>query len=247
MAVAGGALFTIVVTCALGAPSRAPAANDALDLELVLAVDASGSVNDDEFRLQMSGIATAFRDPAVLAAIREGPAGRIAVTVALWSESNLPKAALAWHVVGDAASAERFARQVEGFPRRVAAGGTGIGKGVMYALDLLRNNGLGADRQVIDVSGDGVETGFRDYTVPISQARQAADILGVTINGLAILTDDPDLESYYRAQVITGPGAFALSVDRYEDFAAAMRIKLVREIENRPIVSQRPPRPPDPG
>jgi len=249
-----GAAGALLLLGLLLLPS-APRAEAAVDLALVLAVDASGSVDQGEFALQMSGIAAAFRDPEVVAAVRSGPRGRIAVTLALWSEPNLPKDSLSWHLVDGAESAERFARAVERQPRSVRAGGTGIGKGVMYALGLLRFSGLDAARRVVDLSGDGRETAPRDYTVPVAQARHAAQRLGITVNALAILSDEPDLEAYYRREVIAGPGAFVVRAGGFDDFARAMRAKLVREIDHRPQLSawpeawpRRPERPrPGPG
>ena len=212
-----------------------------VDLELVLAVDTSGSVDEDEYALQISGIAEAFRDPEVLGAIAAGPLGRIAVTVAFWAESQLPKQSLAWQVIADSADAEGFAKHLESLPRAAPAGGTGIGRGVIYAVRIMQDNGFKGARQVIDVSGDGRETPFRYFSVPPQQARAYAAAHGVTVNGLAILADDPDLERYYRDAVIVGPGAFTLAAESFEAFARAMRRKLVREITYRPSVSRLAP------
>ncbi len=209
-----------------------------VDLELVLAVDASGSVDETEFRLQLSGIAAAFRDPAVLAAIEKGFHGRIAVALQIWAESAHPKDASPWRIVADGPSAARFADLVETYPRRVA-GGTGIGAAILHGVKMIERNGIEATRRVMDISGDGEETTFREFNVAPWQARHRAVSRGVTINGLAILSDDPNLESYYRREIISGPGAFTLAVQSYADFASAMRQKLIREIEARPQVSRR--------
>ncbi len=222
-------------------PVSLGAAQTNVDLELVLAVDASGSVDDDEYTLQISGIANAFRDLEVLDAIAAGPLGRIAVTVSFWAESQLPKQSLTWLVIADAADAEFFAEQLESMPRAVPVGGTGIGRGVIYSVRIMQDNGMNGTRRVIDVSGDGRETPFRYFSVPPQQARAYAAAHGVTVNGLAILADDPDLERYYREAVIVGPGAFALAADDFEAFAEAMRRKLIREITYRPSVSRLPP------
>jgi len=211
-----------------------------VDLELVLAVDTSGSVDDREYALQISGIANAFRDPEVLDAIAAGPLGRIAVTVSFWAESELPKQSLAWQVIADPAGAAAFAEQLEAMPRAAPIGGTGIGKGVIYSVQIMQDNGLNGTRRVVDVSGDGRETPFRYFSVPPEQARAYAAARGVTVNGLAILAEQPDLERYYRESVIVGPGAFALAADDFEAFAEAMRRKLIREITYRPSVSRLP-------
>jgi hypothetical protein len=94
---------------------------------------------------------------------------------------------------------------------------------------------------VIDLSGDGSETTPRDFVVTPKLARVFALNRGITINALAILTDEPDLEAYYRAQIVGGPGAFTLAVASYEDFAKAIRAKLIREIEYRPEMSETGP------
>ena len=222
----------LLMTLAL---SPAAAATE-VDMELILAVDASGSVDAREYALQLSGIAAAFRDPEVLTVLRQGYHGRIGVALVTWAETGHPKDASSWHVVGDRPSAGRLASLVEGFPRRVA-GGTGIGRAVIYCVGLFDGNGLTSRRRVIDLSGDGRETTFRDYGVGPDQARAHARAHDVAVNGLAILNEDPKLEAYYRSQVIVGNGAFTLAVSGYEDFAAAMRLKLLREIAYRPDVS----------
>src|SRR4051794_27061147 len=109
------------------------AAEDVVDLELALAVDASGSVDDGEFALQLEGIAAGFRDPDVRKAIRSGPSGRIAVNLVVWAEPQVPKDMSGWEIIASDADAERFARLVENFPRRVT-GATGIGEGIASAL-----------------------------------------------------------------------------------------------------------------
>lgn len=227
--VAGLALFLLTAS-----PAKAEIE---VDLELLFAVDASGSVDDSEYRLQLAGIAAAFRDPAVLAAIARGPYGRIAVALQIWAESSYPKDPSPWQVVEDSAGAERFAALVEDYPRRIS-GGTGIGAAILYGVKMIEGNGITAIRRVIDISGDGRETTFRDFAVPPWQARHRAVSSAVTINGLAILSDDPNLENYYRSEVISGPDAFTLAVSGYDDFALAMREKLIREIEARPQTSR---------
>ncbi len=239
----GTRLFTIIglaLTICLAGVAAARAETE-VDLELVLAVDGSGSVDGREFALQMAGIAAAFRDPEVVAAIASGPRGRIAVTLAVWAEANRPKDSLPWEVIADAASAARFADLVETHPRRIPAGGTGIGKAIWYSIGLIERNGIEAPRRVIDLSGDGRETAFREWSVPVRQARNIASARAVTINGLPILNEEPELEDYYRKNVITGAGAFTEVAQSYEDFAQAMRRKLIREIEYRPEVSRLAP------
>lgn len=206
------------------------------DLELVLAVDASGSVDEGEYRLQLQGIAAGFRDSAVREAIRSGPLARIAVSLVVWAEHQVPKDSSGWFLLETDADAENFARTVESFPRG-QSGATGIGEGVAAALREIEANGIKAMRQVVDVSGDGRETPARDYVVLMPQARSMAISRGVTINGLAILNEDPGLGLWYRQFVMTGPDSFVMAAARYEDFARAMRRKLLREIDWRPKLS----------
>ena len=232
-----------LVICAFLADGSVVRAETPVDLQLVVAVDASGSVDDREYALQLGGIAAAFRDARVLRAIAEGPTGRIGVALVGWAESNRPKAASRWHIVDDAASAEIFARTVETFGRPVG-GGTGIGRAMTFSVTLLERSGLAGTRRVIDISGDGRETTFREWSVPPEQARHAAIDRGITINGLAILSEDPDLEAYYARSVIAGPGAFVMTVATIEDFSIAMRTKLIREITGALVIgSAGPPRP----
>lgn len=229
------------VLLAIGALNAAPCASQEqpVDLELVLAVDASGSVNEAEFQLQIQGIAEAFRDPAILQTIQRQPLKQIAVSLAIWSESNRPKDLSPWVLVSDAASAEAFAQMVESFPRRIANGGTGIGKAIQFATQAILSNDFAGARRVVDISGDGKETAPQDWTLSPADARLFADAYDVTVNGLAILSDDPELADYYRQEIIVGAGAFVIEASGYESFAAAIRAKLLREIDQHPQLSAR--------
>lgn len=232
-----GALLSIFFLMVV---SGSPAAQlREVDLELVLAVDASGSVDDQEFALQMGGIAAAFRHADVHAAIAEGAHRTIAVTIEVWAEASLPKDVSDWHLIDSPESARAFAALAESFPRR-AFGGTGIGRAVVIAVDLITRNRYDAVRRVIDISGDGRETTSRDWSITPELARFKADRFGVTINGLAILSDDPELADYYRRNVVSGSEAFVMSVANFNDFAEAMRMKLIREIRYRPKLSGTP-------
>lgn len=213
-----------------------PAADTLVDFKLVLAVDASASVDDDEFRLQLRGIAQAFRDPAVVKAISSGPTRRIAVSLLVWAEATYPKDFSGWSVLSSETDAARFADMVARFPRRVT-GGTGLGDGIAHALRAMDGSGIVAPRAVVDVSGDGIETAPRDFSVMLPAARAMAIARGVTLNGLAILNETPDLDHYYRENLQVGPGSFVMSAASYEDFSEAMRRKLLREIDVQPSLS----------
>ena len=229
-------LILCICLSALCLDAQSTHAQELVDLELVLAVDASGSVDAQEYRLQMQGISAAFRDPEVLAAIQSGPNRRIAVSLFLWAEHNLPKQPMDWFSISTAKEAETFADAVERLPRSIAAGATGIGKAIQFGVWQLERNGYQALRQVIDISGDGEETPPQEYTVLLNQGRIFALNRGIVINGLPIQTADNDLDKYYASRVIGGPGAFAEPAYGFEDFARAIRLKLIREIEYRPAI-----------
>lgn len=219
-----------------GASAIARSEDTSADLELSLAVDASGSVDEREFDLQLRGIAQAFRDARVIEAIASGPAKRIAVNLVVWAEHQVPKDISPWQIIGSQVEAEAFARLIETWPRRVN-GATGMGEGLAAALHSIDSNGISAPREVVDISGDGSETPAREFVVLLPQARGMAALRGVTVNGLAILGSEDGLENWYRAQVLTGPDSFLEIAGSYEDFAAAMTRKLIREVEHRPKLS----------
>ncbi len=220
------------------AATHSAAASDEVDLELVLAVDASGSVDNQEYRLQLSGIAGALRDPAVLRAIKAGPRKRVAVNVLIWAEARRPKDETGWHILSSANEVDRMAGIIATMPRN-QVGGTGIGDGVAHAIRSIDENAIRSDRRIVDVSGDGRETPPRQYSTILSEARSMAIARNVTLNGLAILNEDKQLDSYYRAQLAIGEGSFVEVAQDYNDFARAMRRKLLREIDPDPIVGLR--------
>ena len=208
-----------------------------VDLQLILAIDSSASIDAQEFDLQMAGIAAAFRDDEVVEAIQSGPLGRIAVAAIFWAEASYPIDATPWYDVDDVASSAAFARAIERWPRRVE-GGTGIGSAIFTGVKMLEESRYISPRQVIDISGDGRETTMREFRITPNLARNMAAGRGITVNGLAIINDEPDLEAYYRHEVIGGPGAFVEVAHSIADFARAMRVKLLREIEHRPMIGQ---------
>lgn len=216
------------------APATAQTAD--VDLEIVLAVDASGSVDGEEFKLQLGGIAVALRDPAIQAAIISGPFGQVAVSLLVWSDSAYPKFATEWVLLNSPETAMGFAAVVESFYSKVGrskgigGGGTAIGDAVAHALKMLDGNGITALRQVIDVSGDGVETPpWFGTAVLLPEAKRLAAERGVMVNGLAIVTDFRNLAEYYRDEVIVGPGSFVIEARGFADFKRAIREKLKRE------------------
>ena len=209
-----------------------------IDLELVLAIDASGSVSASEWGLQTGGYADAFRDPRVQAAVTSGPRKRIGVAVIIWADATVPHWESPWFVLASPADSERFATYLETMGRGVF-GGTGIGAGIAAAIRKLERNGLTAPRQVVDVSGDGRETPPRENVVLIAMANAMARSRGVTVNGLAILNEDPELERWYRNNVIAGRESFVMTALDFRDFREAIVRKLIREIEHQERLSLR--------
>ena len=199
------------------------------DLALVLAIDASGSINADEFALQKQGYVHAFRSPRVQSAL--AAAGKVDVGIILWGDSEMALQVLPLARLQSAGDAEALSRRIEALPRRVF-GNTGIGRAVSKAIDLLDAPDECASRRIINLSGDGLETIAprpRQH-VPLALARNRAEASGITINALAIETDVPDLGNWFRDRLITGPGAFVLAVDSFETFGLAIEKKLAREI-----------------
>lgn len=197
---------------------------EAVDLALVLAVDASASVDFAEFGLMIGGLAAAFRTMEVQAALTAGPRGAVAVAMLFWSEGQ--EVALDWARLDTPVAATGFADVLEGSPRLVPARATALGEGLVAALALLARCPAPATRGVVDISGDGASNRGR-APGPVRDLGVAA---GVTLNGLAVLNEEPDLLAHYEAEVIGGPGSFAMVCADYADFAEAMRRKLLREL-----------------
>ena len=216
----------------LAAFGRDALADDTVDVKLVLAIDTSGSVDGPEFALEMNGIAAAFRSPDVIAAATNGPHRRIAVDLMTWGDPDEQKYDTGFHIIASMADGEIIAKLAEaGLPRQ--GGGTGIGTAVAYGLALLRNSTIHAVRQVIDVSGDGRESWeLREPHFKIADAQMLRAAMGVTINGLAILHFEPDLEAYYRAEVAGGPENFVITVANYQDYAEGIHRKLLMELQS---------------
>ena len=201
-------------------------------LKLVFAVDASDSIEDWEWRLELSGIAAALRSRSVADAISALPGGRLGLAMLVWADATQKHDTTGWRLIDGVAAARAFAAEIETWPRRVG-GGTAMGEGVAAALTLLRVAPWTARRQIIDVSGDGVEPLpiLTSKVVLMHDARAMAEAAGVTINGLAILKDAPGLYQWYVDAVMTGEGAFVLQVKTMRDFARAFEEKLLRELQ----------------
>ncbi len=204
---------------------------DSVDLALVLALDGSASVTFDEFNLIAGGIGAAFRDGAIIAGLIGGPARASLACLLLWSGAGAQDVMIDWTRIASPSDAEAFASAVENVPRTIAPGATAIGEALLAAAALLEAVPASAARRVVNVIGDG-RSNEGISPAPVRDRLAAA---GITINGLCILHEEPDLLESYTAEVIGGPGAFAIICSDYPAFAAAMREKLGREIGNTPI------------
>jgi hypothetical protein len=212
-------------------------AAESVDLMLVLVTDVSRSIDDAEFKLEKEGYAEAFTSRQVLEAIQGGTVGAIAVAYVEFASSFEVRTVLDWGVIRDQESARAFADKMLAAPRSFW-GRTAISAGVDRAVQLLAESGFDAQRRVIDVCGDGTNNAGRDVT----EARDDALKAGITINGLAIINDNPvswtyahvqppgGLPNYYRENVTGGPSSFVLEVRDFHAFGEAMTRKLVTEI-----------------
>ena len=223
-----------------GAQAKTPVA-----IELVIAVDTSMSIDGFEFGLLMKGIASAFRAPEVVTLI--GQHDGVAVALFQWSSEIDERYTIPWHLLKEPASISAFAAKVEQAERNPNRVFTGIGTAIDYGIRSIAENTFEGHLLRIDVSGDGPN----NIGVLPSLSRQRARAKGIVINGLPILThvvgysngeptsfeeDFYDLETYYREEVISGPGAFVEIANDYDDFARAFLRKLLREIT--PLISQ---------
>lgn len=212
-------------------------AEDQVDLQLVLAADISRSLDAAKFKLQREGYAAALTNPKVIAAIGSVPTGRIAICFVEWSGANAQAVVVDWTSVGNAAEADVLAQRILAAPRLFMER-TAIGSAIEYSMTQFDRSPFQATRRVIDVSGDGTSNAGVEVTV----ARDRAVSEGVTINGLAILSEVPlasnpththppgGLLKYYEDNVIGGPGAFALAAENFEAFGRSILNKLIKEI-----------------
>jgi hypothetical protein len=190
---------------------------------MVLAVDGSASVTYEEFGLIAGGMAAALRDPAVAEALT----GTSILALLLWSGAGQQDVITPWTRIATAADLEAFADGVDNMPRTVRAGATAIGEALLASLTLLAAVPAAPKRSIVNVIGDGRSN---DGIAP-GPIRDRMAAGGITINGLCILHEEPDLLASYTDEVIGGPGAFAVTCRAYEDFAEAMRQKLTREVK----------------
>jgi hypothetical protein len=219
--------LALMVLAAVLLGGQAPArAQTEVDLKLALMVDASGSVDRYRFELQKRGYIAALRNPRVLAAVVGGRTQSIAISMVQWTGPFLQVVVLPWTVIKDEASISAAASVIEQTPRQLFGGGTSISGAIDYAMAMFPQAPFKAERQVIDISGDGSNNGGRS----VIRARDEAAAKDVTINGLPILAVEPYLDQYYRDYVIGGPGAFMIVAKDFESFGDAILKKMIVEI-----------------
>ena len=226
MATIGPLLYGVASLLFAASFSTPVAAQTEADLQLVLAVDASGSVSHQRFELQKQGYAAAFRHPRVLQAILSGLNQSIAVVMFQWTGPALQVMTTKWTLINDVGSVRAFADAIDQAPRQLFGGGTSISGAIDTGVALLNDSPYKASRRIIDVSGDGPNNRGRSVT----RARDEAVAARIGINGLPILALDPTLDTYYEENVIGGPGAFVVAAKDYETFAEAILKKLITEI-----------------
>jgi hypothetical protein len=229
----------LIIACIFAADTLAAERGPtvAVDLELVLAVDVSGSIDEEEGRLQRQGYIDAIADPEILRAIKSGILGRIAVSYVEWAGQGWQQTVLDWTIIDNAASARDFAARLAAAPIGFGPW-TSISEAIDYATASIEGNAIEGTRRIIDISGDGPN----NIGGPVPPARKTAISRGLSINGLVIINDRlnfgrtpmQNLDLYYRHCVIGGRGAFLVIARGFKDFARAIRRKLILEIANAP-------------
>jgi uncharacterized protein DUF1194 len=220
-----------LISAALLFAASAAVPAHAAALALVMAVDVSESVSKDRYILQHEGIARAFETPQLVDIIAAMPGG-IEALVLEWSDPDKIAVTVGWTHISDQSSAAAFATSVRA-TTRTSNGLTAIGSAMLAAATAFEHLPEPAAHRVIDISGDGMA----NFGVPPAEARDELVNKGVTINGLAILTEEPWLDQYYRQNVIGGPSSFVLVAKSMDDFADAMLRKLVQEVAQNPAAT----------
>jgi len=227
-------VLAIAVLLALPPAAIAQDRGVPVDLELVIAVDVSGSIDADEARLQRDGYVGAFNDPEVIHAIAGGALGKIAVTYFEWAGASFANTVIDWTLIDSEAGAHAFAARLAKAPIKTELW-TSISHAIDYAVPLFADNGFAGTRKAIDISGDGAN----NQGGLVTTHRDRAVAAGITINGLPIVNQRagpwgspqlPDLDLYYAACVIGGRGAFYIVANSFADFARAVRQKLLLEV-----------------
>jgi hypothetical protein len=231
-AIAGGDVASVAAPNARLVDARDPV----VDVELVLAVDVSYSMDMDELAIQREGYAQAIVSKEFLSALKTGPTGKIAVTYFEWAASSDQKVIIPWRIIDGPESADAVAAEIMKTPIRRASR-TSISGAIYFAMPLFEANSYAGLRRVIDISGDGPNNNGS----PVTIARDEALAKGIVINGLPIMAkelsystmDIENLDLYYEDCVIGGPGSFVVAIKEREKFKEAIRTKLVMEVAGR--------------
>ena len=216
----------------IGGISLAPTAALACAVELILAVDVSGSIDEYEFTLQMEGTAAAFEHPSMINAVQAQDGG-IQIILTQWSGRTRQRVVTDWHLITDAESMSAFATAIRRGGRNWRNYSTAIGEALEHAKRVGSTVPQECDRKVVDVSGDGVSNEGRS---PRDMSNELA-ALGYTVNGLVIRGDTPDPVKFYRRNVLAGPRSFLEIAEGFEDYPNAILRKLLREIEQHALIS----------
>jgi Protein of unknown function (DUF1194) len=240
-AVAGGDVTSFAAPSSRNQVSRTQLSDNkdkaaAVDIELILAVDVSYSMDMDELAVQREGYAQAIVSKEFLQALKAGPSGKIAVTYFEWAASNDQKIIIPWRVIDGPETADAVSEEILKTPIRRASR-TSISGAINFAMPLFEENPYHGLRRVIDISGDGPN----NNGVPVTGVRDAALEKGITINGLPIMVKEPsystmdieNLDFYYEDCVIGGPGSFVVSIKDRDKFKEAIRTKLLLEVAGR--------------
>ncbi len=224
-----------VLAC-LAALAAAPAASEPCRLSLALALDVSGSVDQAEYRLQSEGLALALNDPDVRDAFFALPDAPVAVAVYEWSASRYQRLIQDWVLIEDEAALVALVARLTNLSRAPAPEPTGLAAALAYGKELI-DAGPTCWDQTLDVSGDGKNN---DWPTPM-QLRASGALGGLRINALVIVEDRAgaeetgELPAYFESRIIQGPGAFVEVAHGFEDYARAMRRKLLRELATQPL------------
>jgi Protein of unknown function (DUF1194) len=210
-----------------------------VDVELVLAVDVSYSMDIEEQRLQREGYIKAITSPEVLNAIRQGAVGKIAITYFEWAGANFQRIIVPWQVIDGPETADAFVAKLAAAPI-TRWYRTSVSGAILFGQEMFENNGYDAVRRVLDISGDGPN----NHGILVQDARDRAVKSGIVINGLPIMInngrrsvfDMSDLDDYYTDCVIGGPGSFMIAITERDQFVAATRTKILREVAHGPAV-----------
>jgi hypothetical protein len=238
-ALAGGDIASVAAPNPQSEAPRQRADRDGaptVDVELILAVDVSYSMDMDELAIQREGYAQAIASKEFLQALKTGPNGKVAITYFEWAASNDQKIIIPWRVIDGPETADAVADEILKTPIRRASR-TSISGAIYFAMPLFDESPYKGLRRVIDISGDGPN----NNGAPVTGARDEALSKGIVINGLPIMVKEPsystmdidNLDFYYEDCVIGGPGSFVVSIKDREKFKEAIHTKLIQEVANR--------------